>query len=232
MKTIAIIATHPEREEVLGKTLRTMLKQFDSVYVYLNKYKRVPPCLLGPSRSHVTCVMGSDIADNGKFYFFKYAKPGDVIFTLDDDISYPPDYVANTLAQLQIYPDHIITYHGRKLEGLGKDYYKDHKSFLYSGAVHVPEVIDVPGTACTAFKVTETFPDVKLYRTQHRKMSDLVFALSAAQHGKKIIVCPHDYGWLRSMKAEGGIHAEFHGKPTPTQDALADSIYMLNHKTI
>lgn len=229
MKTTANIATQPGRVEQLARMIWSIKDQFDQINVYLNDFGKLgtPGCL---RREKINVVHGSDIADNGKFYFLKYAKTGEFYFTLDDDIIYPKNYVAKTLENLEKHKGKIVTYHGRKLKGIGLDYYNNHEVFTFNGMVTRDQKVDVAGTGVTAFEITDTYHPTHLYRSPHLKMSDLTFSLDAAQCAKDIIVCEHGYGWFEAMKTENGIAQYFvDGKiSTKVQNEIADEIFNLN----
>lgn len=230
MKVIGNIATNPNRVDSLARMIFSVKDQFDEINVYCNDFKQVPSCLRGKSRAHINAVVGTDLADNGKFYHIKYAGKGDIVFTLDDDIVYAKDYVAYMRSKMQLYPGKIVTAHGRKLKGQGLPYYTGHYSHLFCGAIVKDEIIDVAGTGCTAFEITEDFHPVDLYRSKHKKMSDLIFSLEAALHKKQIVAVTHDYGWLKAIENTDGIAQEFlKQNETPIQNSLADEIFKLNY---
>jgi hypothetical protein len=176
LKTIANIATHPGREEQLALTLISIREQFDEINIYDNGKEQ------------------RDLTDRGKFYFLqKYTEPV-YYFTLDDDIIYPPDYVRRTIAHIEAHGA-IITYHGRRLTGRGLNYYKQHDKYHFIRAQSEAIELDVPGTGVMAFR-TDYFNPVKMYRQKIDKMVDLVFAVSAAEADRMIILPPKTYGWL------------------------------------
>ncbi len=223
MRTIANIATQPSRINTLLQMLQTIRGQFDFINVYCNDFKELP-ALDG------CCVMHVEgLADNAKFCGLGVVQVGDMYFTLDDDIIYPRNYVAQTLANLQVHKHKVVTYHGRKLEGKELPYYTSHKAHLYSGRTLQDEVIDVAGTGCMAFEVTNYFKPDFLATDKRKKMSDLIFSEYCAKVGKQIVACIKDYGWLKSLKPDAGIQTEFMGKETPAQNKIADNIYVMNY---
>jgi hypothetical protein len=81
----------------LRRTCAAILPQVDHLYVVLNGYEDIPGFLAQDAR--VTAIIPDrDVKDAGKFWFAP--APEDIVFTIDDDIGYPPDYVARTLAHL------------------------------------------------------------------------------------------------------------------------------------
>lgn len=92
---VGAIATYPGRAEVLEPTVRSIAPQLDRLSIVFNEYAAVPDWVADlPNVEPV--LPPSDTKDTGKY--FVPAPAGSWLFTLDDDIAYPPDYVARTLA--------------------------------------------------------------------------------------------------------------------------------------
>lgn len=90
----AHLATFPPRRRLLRRVTEAILPQVDHLFVVLNEYEEVPGFLAKDPR--VTAVIPDrDVKDAGKFWFKPAAD--DIVFTIDDDIGYPPDYVQRTL---------------------------------------------------------------------------------------------------------------------------------------
>lgn len=227
MKITANIATQPSRLSVLPMMLDSIYPYFDVIRIYLNGFEEAPGCI---KRNKVEYFYNNnDLTDNGKFFFIpEPGDPDEYYFTLDDDIIYPRDYVARTLANIQKYPGHIIAYHGRKLSGTGLKYYTGHFCNHIFGGVPNDNKIDVAGTGCTAWN-TRDFKPVELWNTSYNRMSDLVLSLEAAKMQVPIMCCEHRCGWFAYLDPPKSIAMDYLNKPTPEQDYLSDSIYILNN---
>lgn len=93
----AHLATFPERHAQLAEVLARMAPQVDHLTVVLNEYDAVPQSL--SAYANVEAVIPDrDLKDAGKFW----AKPApdDIVFLIDDDLGYPPDYVSATLSHI------------------------------------------------------------------------------------------------------------------------------------
>src|SRR5688500_13625155 len=90
------MATIPQREDSLPKVIACLSKQVDDLFLYLNRYKKIPKILAKFPNVHP--ILGTnhygDMNANGKMYFLKYVKPHSYCFTFDDDIVFPSDYVS------------------------------------------------------------------------------------------------------------------------------------------
>lgn len=107
----AHLATFPPRRRLLRRVAAAILPQVDRLFVVLNGYDSVPGFLRREAR--VTAVIPDrDVKDAGKFWF--PPAPEDIVFTIDDDIGYPPDYVARSLALIEPmgFEGHVYGYQG------------------------------------------------------------------------------------------------------------------------
>lgn len=107
----AHLATFPPRRRILRKVVDAILPQVDHLFVVLNDYDDVPGYLTKDPK--ITAIIPDrDVKDAGKFWFTP--EPGDIVFAIDDDLGYPPDYVARTMAQAEAlgWKGNVFGYYG------------------------------------------------------------------------------------------------------------------------
>ena len=210
MQIVVGIATFKGREQYLKRTIESLQGQCHKIVIYDNE-------------------INPDITDNGKFYGLKGLKKPCYYFTCDDDILYPSDYVAKSIAAIEKYKC-IITYHGRILNGYGMNYYRNHKSFRCLNRVTSDFLLDVCGTGVTAFR-TDYFNPKELYSAPQKKMSDIVFSLEAIKQGKKIMMVNHTENWIKDQRVP--TNQTIHGTESmkcEKQTELANEIWKLKQK--
>ena len=170
-----------------------------------------------------------DLTDNGKFYVIeKYKNTPCTILLCDDDLIYPYDYIAKCLKEIERHQC-IVSFHGRKLLGTGRNYYRQHKAFACLN--HYPQTceIDVPGTGCTAFN-NSYFNPHQLHEAEDKRMSDLVFGLEAAKFGKKIMHIGHKGGWIQQQPIERSKTIfGMESNNCTRQNEIADEIYLIKN---
>ena len=170
-KTVVGIATFKGREQTIKNTIRSLESQVDVIRVYDNEKRDI------------------NLTDNGKFYFLQEYEEPIIYFSCDDDIIYPPTYVRDMIEAIEKHKC-IVTHHGRMLRGVGRRYYFEHKTFQCLKENRAERVIHVAGTGVTAFD-TSYFNPVDIWKSDDKRMSDLVFSVEARRQGKKIVVLPH-----------------------------------------
>jgi hypothetical protein len=225
MKITANIATYPPRQEQLKKMLPTILEQFDEVRICLNQYEAIPQFLNHPKIKPL--IPTTNLTDNGKFAFVALAEKDEIYCTLDDDILYPSDYTKVIKDRLERYPNHVITFHGRKLKGKFKNYYTaGHDTYRCLSPVLKDTIIDVCGSGVSAFVPFDGI--INVAKSSHQRMSDVVFSLHCAFMKVPIIVCAHRGNWIKHIESDVSIYEEEKDSDFP-QAILSAKIYELNN---
>jgi GT2 family glycosyltransferase len=110
-RTLAAIATQPERLGKLERTLRSLRPQVTKLHVVLNGYTE-PPAIVQELADEWVCVPGNDDRAGAKFRWSETF--GGLYLTCDDDILYPPDYAAVVRQWVRRWKGQaVVTFHGR-----------------------------------------------------------------------------------------------------------------------
>jgi len=161
--------------------------QVDRVFVALNEYDEIPEALL-KFRNVEAVIPKKDLKDAGKFAF--PVALDDIVFTIDDDIIYPEDYVENMLKfgdQIGL-DNNIIGYQAnawvykKRQDGFG---WRNHLFFKPCKKIYGVDVIGT-GTACMAGKNMPRLEDI-----QHSKgYIDVGFSLWQRERGNLMWTLP------------------------------------------
>ncbi len=185
------IASIEVRRTALSYVIACLYDQADEIFVYLNDYSEVPDFL---HRDKITVIHGKgDIGDRGKFYgvegFDGY------FFSCDDDIAYPPYYVAHCIDAIERYGRKaIVGWHGSLIKAPFKDYYSNESRRVFSFRSGRPEdiAVHVLGTGCTAFHSSSI--EVRRSDFETSNMADVYFALLGQRQGVPFVAIKHDAG--------------------------------------
>jgi len=189
----ASVASIPARKESLRVVVQRILPQVDRLHVYLNNYPRTPSWLkhakidVAHSRDH------GDRGDAGKFFWCDSV--AGYHFTLDDDLLYPPDYVATMIEKIEDYGRHaVVTAHGSMLREPFNGYLQSRDVYSFCGRVRTDTPVHIPGTGCLAYH-TET---LTLYRSDFAvaNLADVWFALAAKRQQTPLVVVAHPEQWI------------------------------------
>lgn len=199
--TTANIATQPEREEQLIKTVESLYNQVDKINIFLNDYTKIPKWCLD---TKIRTRMSVNIGDQGKFMFNEVG----YYFTCDDDIIYPLDYVEVLKSKIK---GNIVTIHGKNFKTPCKSYYHDaFDKIRCDSLLDADKQVQIPGTGVMAFH-TDT---IKFTPSDFKRknMADIWVGIKAKRLEIPIICIAHKANWVQLQETESSIWHEHHEK--------------------
>jgi hypothetical protein len=207
-KVIFNMASIPQREQALKESIESILPQCDAFNIYLNDWDHVPAFLNHPKiKIYRSQDELGDLGDVGKFYtcdeWMGY------IFTADDKIIYPSDYVKVMIAKIEEHGRRaVISCHGRNLKPKCKSYYWDVENFFGClRTVRNDEWVHEIGTGVMAFH-TDTFC-ATLQMFPHINMTDIYFSLELQKAKVPMLIKAHAEGWIRVSRKHDNNYSIF-----------------------
>lgn len=202
------IATIPERVELLKQAVASIYNQVHKINIMLNCYDHTPSF-----GAKVNCIhRNNELTDAEKYYNVEYLEG--YIFTCDDDLIYPPDYVSYMISKIEQYKrTAAVSFHG-SIFSQSRPFESYYGSRLWSfrclESQEMDTEVDVIGNGCAAYH-TDTlklsYSDFKL-----KDCSDLQFSLIAKKKGVKRIVVAHEpLGYLKPELHGGTIWERQYG---------------------
>lgn len=195
----AHLATFPPRAGILMQAVQSILPQVDKLCICLNGYDHIPAELADLAKVEVM-IPDIDLKDAGKFAFPVAAD--DFVFTIDDDIRYPPDYVAGTLKTFdKIDPGKNIVGHlGNAFVLKGTTGRPGWRNYPFTRRVPQVFKVDLLGTGVTCqlgrhlpspkdMLSSAGFVDIRHARLQHLA-------------GRTLWVLPHEDGEIVSLMTD------------------------------
>ncbi len=198
LPVIAHMATMPPRLPALEDTLPKIIPQVDHLFVYLNDFDHVPKELM---HDKITCFLSGDhlgdIGDVGKFYLCSnWHKSQAYIFTMDDKILYPPDYVKESIKAIEKYNRQaVISFHGRNIKPNCRSYYHDPAGYFgVYDSVAADQFVHEIGTGAMSF-YSKLLP-CSLAPFEHINMTDIYFSMFLQRKKIPMVVAAHKRGWI------------------------------------
>jgi hypothetical protein len=144
------MGTIPDRISILELSINSIIKQVDRLYISLNDWNKneIPIFIRNNKKIKYTICNNSGINVCERWLFCKNFKSFDLIFCIDDDILYPPDYVEKMTSKLAVYNNKaFITVHGYSyIDFPINDFIKDKKDFChFKSEVKISKKVSVPG---------------------------------------------------------------------------------------
>lgn len=205
----AQLATIPERENILIHVINSLLPQVDKLNIMLNGWTYTPPI---KNKKLNFVHLDNSKGDAAKFYRLKDVKG--YVFSCDDDLIYPPDYVKTMTKKLQEHENGVIlTNHGRIMnEKPVRNSYTDRKeAFHCLKDVNQEVFLDIGGTGAMAWHSYSFFPDYD--KINKKNMADIWVAKFASEQNIKILLNSHSEGWIQYLHPKRTIWDEAYMKP-------------------
>ncbi|WP_135502447.1 hypothetical protein [Roseovarius aestuariivivens] len=225
---VANMATYPAREANLDSVISAIAPQVQKMNVVLNEFTAVPEHISAPD--HVTFIIPEkDTKDTGKF--LPDSADADYVFTIDDDIQYPADYVSYSVDWFEKLGDgpFVAGYHAswyiRRKDELVPELKRrirlalwPHHLARYRKIIHFAQAADGPlrveqlGTGTAVMRGRDYPAYAEMASSQ--KFVDVRFAAICHAKGLARLCLPRAAGWLAPMDLpegyEGGdLYADF-----------------------
>lgn len=193
----ATMATMPGREDSLESVVNSIIHQVDELRIYANNIDRVP---LKYQHKKIKWLFSKDhagdIGDAGKFYGIEDISG--YHFTIDDDLVYPPDYVATMIAAIERYERRVVvSTHGRSFPpGHIRSYYHG-ATCRYSCLRQVAQDVfaHVIGTGVLAYHTDTIRIPFEVFEATN--MADIWFSKYCQEKGVPRLVLQHKGGWIK-----------------------------------
>ena len=192
----AQIASIPDRERLLEQTVNSLLPQVDQLNIMLNNYPKTPAFCSKPKIK--VYHLDNSKGDGAKFYGLKNISG--YIFTCDDDLLYPPDYVETMVKTLKKWNYSVIlSCHGRIMhEKPVTNSYTDRKqAFHCLKTENYAGLIDIGGTGVMAWDSRAFMPNID--RITKKNMADIWICKFAQEQGIQIALQPHLEEWIKYL---------------------------------
>lgn len=196
-RKIATMATFPARKEVMLKAIETVVDQVDRLYVCANGYDGGLDA--GPKvEFHYP---DRDQKDVGKFVFDVAAT--DLVFLMDDDISYPADYTETMAEHLDRYSalDGIVGLHGVTYTDLFDGNAANRSVQVFHRSLEQDIFVNQVGTG-TVCCWGRQMPD-KAFMEGSERFVDVRFAVHQERSNRPRIAVARQSGWLTEIDGEG-----------------------------
>ena len=217
MKRIGQIATYPGRLGNLPLMLESVALQLDEIYVVLNQFtKRQRQALPKLKNVHYE-IPENDLKDTGKFW----RKPGEdeYVFLMDDDLTFPPDYVERMVAfhERMPAPRTVVGLHGVIYSDLFEGAPASRFVAKFDKALDKPVLVNQLGTGVLMLPGA-LMPPFEFMASSQRFV-DVRFARYCHENNIGLVCVPRPAGWVVDQEPEESIFETYtrerHGEQLP-----------------
>jgi hypothetical protein len=182
--------------------LDSIVRQVDRLYLYLDGHREIPAAARNDSR--VVPILRREapsLAGNGKFLGMTRESEPCLYLGVDDDIAYPPNYVAKLRAGLEAQGrPAVVGFHGVLLPGPFKSYLRDRTVFFFASGLDQTKEVDALGTGTVMFSTGDLNFDVRMW--PHINKNDLCLAREAVKAKLPLICLAREENFLCPLERE------------------------------
>lgn len=208
----ASLATIPSRAAQLKLVVDSLVPQVTVLRVYLNAYPKVP-AFLSPliTAGQVVVARSQDHGDRGDAGKFHWCEQGrGYQLTCDDDLVYPPGYVAHMVRGVERYGRRaVVGLHGIVLEQpLKTSYYRSRALLHWRHYQKADRVVHLLGTGVMAYYASALSLTRSVFEVPN--MADIWVGLTCQQQGVPAVALSHPAKWLRYLQNTDTIYDRTH----------------------
>jgi len=198
-KITAIMTTIPSREKALLKVIDSIYDQVNSIRIVFNGYAQTPDWVKGMPKV-ISCVDPSNkYSDCAKW---RIAPDEGYVFSIDDDIYYPEDYVSVLIKKIEEYDRRkVVTVHGSYFKLPFLDFRKSKRCSLFSSELDRDVQVNMVGSGTLGYHTDTIKPRFSDFISPGR--SDIWFSALCYKKCIPIVCIARKEGWLRAIPTEG-----------------------------
>ncbi|MCQ4253828.1 glycosyltransferase [Pseudomonas stutzeri] len=210
---VASLCSIPERADQLRQTLASLAPQIDALHLYLDRYEAVPD-FVKDCHPRMKVYLSQDypgLRDNGKFLAFATQAEACYYFTADDDILYPPDYVASMLRRIEHYGRQaVVGVHGVLVPDEAQGYFSGfRKVLMFTRELERDALVSNLGTGTVAFH-SSLLRGLDIAHFREAGMADIYLSLFCKQRNIPMVAIARPEGWLQELPSPNtSLYQEF-----------------------
>lgn len=184
---VAGMATMPSRMETFPTALKSVMRQVDRLYLYLDGHEKVPDFVLADDR--IVPILSRDapgLRGNGKYLGMLMEEQRGIYLGVDDDIYYGRNFATRLASTLARYDGRaVVGLHGGILKPDMTSYFTDRQVLHFKDALPNDVFVDVLGSGVSAIDTRVLHFDITTWPRVN--MIDLSLASEAAKLGLPMI---------------------------------------------
>ena len=200
-KTVFVgLASIPSRVDSLQQVVSALLPQVTELGVYLNNWDEVPEFLKHSKIRVARSQDHGDVRDNGKFFWVEKTNAR-FYATVDDDILYPADYIAQLIRhQQKLGGTYAVGVHGTIYPNPVVKLLRSRSLLHFMDANNAFIPVDLLGTGTLLFE--RNYWQLKYEELGTPGMADVWFGVAAKKRDFGLWVIPRQAGWMSPIEQD------------------------------
>jgi len=199
-KITVLMASIPQRSTNLKRVINTLYPYVDEIRLVLNDYESIPEWI--KEKSKIISLLNNPDKYTSNSVWLAMGGINGYVFTCDDDILFPPDYVPTLISKIKEYNNKaIITLYGEIAKRPFTKYNKGRYAIGFFWENKCDREMDIAGAGCSLFHTDGMKPTLVDFPDIYSR--DLWFSILAHKNNLPIIRIKSANRWLRPCKSEG-----------------------------
>lgn len=195
------MASIPSRADTLGKVVARIVPQVERLYLFLHGYDAIPDSVRHSRVIPVLAPKDTPWRTSGRFYGLSVERGPCLYFCFDDDIAYPPDYVARLAKALVRHEGNaIVGFHAHNFLPPYESYIRDRSGVAFDKRKLFESEVDELGSGTLGFVSSRLSFDPM--RWKYGDMDDIMIAQEAERAGLKRIALARGRRYIRRVPGE------------------------------
>ena len=193
------LASIPSRADDLGQVLDRIVPQVERLHLFLHGYNAIPPEALHPRIIPVLAPRAHPYRASGKFYGLSQEATPCLYACFDDDILYPPDYVARIArALIRQEGNAVVGFHAFRHLPPYESYIRDRRPYYFGRRLLLETQVDELGAGTMGFVSSRLPIDPPSWK--YGDTDDLSVAIEAERLGLRRLALPRPRRYLRGIR--------------------------------
>lgn len=195
-----LMATIPEREAVLEKVLKPLYDKVDEIRIVFNNYQKIPDWIFTYKKIKPLLNTPDKYTSNAVWLLIKDIEG--YVFTCDDDILYPDNYVEHLVQKMKEYNNEtVLTLYGEIAKRPFIDYCPGRYAIGFFRAEEKDTPVDITGVGCSVFHTSMIKPSIEDFPDMYSR--DIWFSIFVHKRKMPIIRIKSEERWVNFCKTEG-----------------------------
>lgn len=199
-RVVAGMATMPSRSRTARFAIRSVVRQVDALYLYLDGFEEVPAFALHPKVIPILSEEGARLKANGKLLGLALDAAATHYLTVDDDYWYPRNFVRRLRSALDWSLDAaVVGVHGSTFTRPFRSYVESRRVITSWKHLRKPQEVDVVATCGTMHRTSDLRFDVRDWNVVNQV--DLHFAREVRRAKMRALVVAKPFLWMLPLSS-------------------------------
>lgn len=197
MSVAVVMPTVPRRTTSAAEVVKRLLPQVDALIVHLNGHADVPAWARTPKVRVIRHPAGT-----GPIVRLSIVPTTDHVLFVDDDLAYPTDYAARSVAALtRLRAGTAVCYHAAYWPKGSPPHYAGRRIVMYSAGIPSDTIVTLMGSGTACFHRSDLLRIDRVAPPIFAREDDVWTSAACARKAIRLVRAPTIENWIRPLPA-------------------------------